>query len=260
MRKSGLQKQIASIFSDVPVPQQADPKSMRLPVQEQAHRQRDAEMKQDTQPAGDSPVQPRQTAPAAAAQTESVHTPAVATIRPKPLPKSEIVKPKQKTGELIAKQAQKVLYGSSKGQIDPRQKKMAILVGILVVVFGTVLFISLGGVGRKKSTSTAAAPETTSIKPAESPTLQQWQIPEPLPAQMRDPMQPAANLTSQTDERTGEMTVTGIVFSQHNPSAIVHGKIVRQNDTVNGVTVVSISKDSVEFEKDGKRWVQQVQH
>ncbi|GAI29692.1 unnamed protein product, partial [marine sediment metagenome] len=37
------------------------------------------------------------------------------------------------------------------------------------------------------------------------------------------------------------------------------GKIVHEQDTINGVKVIKIYEDKVEFEKAGERWTQQVE-
>ena len=73
-------------------------------------------------------------------------------------------------------------------------------------------------------------------------------------------MRPQAGQTeADAAAASGQMIVKGIVYSRDNPSAIVDGEIVREGQTVNGVKIVAISKDSVEFEKDGRRWTQHVQ-
>jgi hypothetical protein len=50
--------------------------------------------------------------------------------------------------------------------------------------------------------------------------------------------------------------VTGIIYSD-KPAAIIDGKIVHDGNSVNGATV-KIYKDKVEFEKNGKKWQQEV--
>jgi len=57
-----------------------------------------------------------------------------------------------------------------------------------------------------------------------------------------------------------QIQVTGILYSEDNPSAIVNGKVVKDGDIINDVKVVKIHKNSVEFESDGKRWVQEAQY
>lgn len=57
---------------------------------------------------------------------------------------------------------------------------------------------------------------------------------------------------------TGKGLVTGIVSGGDKPSAVINGAIVCEGDVVSGITVVKIYKDRVEFEKNGKKWRQQV--
>ena len=55
-----------------------------------------------------------------------------------------------------------------------------------------------------------------------------------------------------------QVTLTGILYAGDSSSAVVDGKIVHEQDTINGVKVIKIYEDKVEFEKAGKRWTQQV--
>ena len=52
--------------------------------------------------------------------------------------------------------------------------------------------------------------------------------------------------------------VTGIIFSQEEPSAAIAGKIVHEGDVIQDVKVVKIHRDNVQFEKDGNVWKQKV--
>jgi hypothetical protein len=52
--------------------------------------------------------------------------------------------------------------------------------------------------------------------------------------------------------------VSGIIYSEDKPSAILGGRIVHEGDTQYGVKIIKIYKDKVEFEKNGKRWFQQL--
>jgi hypothetical protein len=53
--------------------------------------------------------------------------------------------------------------------------------------------------------------------------------------------------------------LTGILYSEDNPTAIIGGKIVKEGDIINGMKVVKIHRDRVEFEKDGKKWTQRAE-
>jgi len=55
-----------------------------------------------------------------------------------------------------------------------------------------------------------------------------------------------------------DVALTGILYAGDNSSAVVDGKIVHEGETINGVKVIKIHKDKVEFERAGKRWTQKV--
>jgi sRNA-binding protein len=84
-----------------------------------------------------------------------------------------------------------------------------------------------------------------------------WQMPEPYPTTLRDPMQ-FGSITTNGPE-TGKITVKGIVYSKDNPSAVIADRIVHEGDKVLDATVIKINKDSVEFEMNNERWTQKVQ-
>ena len=52
--------------------------------------------------------------------------------------------------------------------------------------------------------------------------------------------------------------VTGILFNSENPRALVNNQVIHEGDVLGGVTVVKISRNKVEFEKNGKTWAQSV--
>lgn len=53
--------------------------------------------------------------------------------------------------------------------------------------------------------------------------------------------------------------VTGIFYTEDDPSAMVGEKIVHEGDMLRGVKVIKIHLNKIEFEKNGKSWSQQVQ-
>ena len=55
------------------------------------------------------------------------------------------------------------------------------------------------------------------------------------------------------------VALTGILYSEDNPSAIIGGAIVKEGDMIGDVKVVKIRKNIVEFEKNGKKWTQGTQ-
>ncbi|MBW7989070.1 MAG: hypothetical protein FVQ84_03505 [Planctomycetes bacterium] len=53
--------------------------------------------------------------------------------------------------------------------------------------------------------------------------------------------------------------VTGICYSSDRSSAVINNKtIVYEGDAIDGITIVKIYKDKVEFTKNGKNWIQKV--
>jgi len=64
--------------------------------------------------------------------------------------------------------------------------------------------------------------------------------------------------TKNTEPSHKDVALTGILYAEGSSSAVVDGKIVHEEDTINGVKIIKIHKDKVEFERAGKRWTQQV--
>jgi hypothetical protein len=105
----------------------------------------------------------------------------------------------------------------------------------------------------------------------------EWKIPDPLPAMTRNPLQlPENNDTENPDEvagptntaqvtvptaaqiRSGVVNVRDIVYSEDMASALIGNQIVYAGSKIDGVTIVKINRDSVEFESNGETWVQKV--
>jgi hypothetical protein len=251
MRKSGLQKQIAFIFDDVAMPQTQT--GTLCPPEPAAAQPEGIPLLQRELPAERQPTAPEVPA-------RSAKTPAAAAVRPQPLPRKKIKPVKANAGQ-FGQQLKKTVFGSAKG-MDARQKKMTMMVLVLAVIFAGVLTISLGGLGKTSAKPATVSDEPASAKNAAAQTQQQWQMPEPLPAELRNPMVPqAAKIDPQAagDHNPGQLVVKGIVYSQTNPSAIIGESVVSPGQTVHGATVVAITRDAVEFEQDGRRWVQKVQ-
>jgi len=266
MRKSGLQKQIASIFDDVPMPK-TNPASELLPVQQQTTGVVNPKPVQNglAQPpvSADTQKKPSLVQRMTAVHADAAHTPAVSALRPRPLPKTRITAAQSQSSQSIGLRLKKALSGSSKGALDARQKKAAVLVGILSLVFAGVLVVSLGGLGHSDAKAASATTSSSvSSTQAAQPKPLQWEKPQPLPAEMRNPMSPQAIARTGPDansDQTGPMAVKGIVFSKNNPSAIIDSRVVREGEIIDGITIVKINKDSVEFQMGDKHWTQQVQ-
>jgi len=64
---------------------------------------------------------------------------------------------------------------------------------------------------------------------------------------------PVSSYTTKIPQRG---LVNGIVSSEDGFCALIGIEVVREGDTIDGITIVKIHPDKVEFEKDGKRWTQ----
>ena len=196
--------------------------------------------------------------------------PAPAPAAKPPAPPKPKPQPAQKTKTTLTKttlsKQQSPLLGKIKsflesmqdGTEEARQKKMAVLVGLLAVVMAIVLFSVLHE--PKKSKANPKTDTTTQNTNQARPSKITWTAPEVYPDNLRDPMRyTPATTTDPTTTQMDQLVVTGIVFSETNPSAIISGSIVNEGEQVMGVTVVKINKETIEFEKDGKTWTQPVQ-
>ncbi len=70
------------------------------------------------------------------------------------------------------------------------------------------------------------------------------------------PQSPAA--PTPAAETAVELTVTGILYSDDKPAAIVDTQVVHEGQQVSGTTVEKIDRDGVRFERNGRRWKQTV--
>jgi hypothetical protein len=181
---------------------------------------------------------------------------------PSPPPKETPVKqPKAKTAIKGQPQWQRTLEQIQnkllppKAGVDPKkQKMMAVAVPVLFIVL-IFVFIRLFS---SPSQGVAGAPVPVRTAAASGSKVT-WQVPEPYPADIRDPMQfgPISYGGGQVDS-TG-LIVKGIVYSKINPCAVVGDRMVHEGDKILGAVVVRINEKSVEFEANGKKWTQKVQ-
>ncbi|MHC4060293.1 MAG: hypothetical protein ACYSUC_00085 [Planctomycetota bacterium] len=257
-QRVGLHKEITSIFDGVPIVrntgvQQAPPAPAEVPPPYEGGSKRGQER-------DERPVSPRPPAPVRKKPKMPEHRRPEQTL-PKPAPVEQLEAdtgtgsaariPWQKTLEQIKNK----LFASKEGVSVGRQKILAILVPVLSIVLIFVLIRVLLPSAGKTEVTTELGPLNTA---AGSEGKVSWQAPEPYPTTLRDPMRFNSVTTDQPETGTSELQVRGIVHSKDRPSAIVGSKIVHEGDQVSGATVIRINKDSVEFEKNGKKWIQKV--
>jgi hypothetical protein len=68
----------------------------------------------------------------------------------------------------------------------------------------------------------------------------------------------AENISALDFLTANKVKVTGIMYYDKNPAALVSGRVVYEGDVVEGCRVVKISKDRVEFEKNGSRFTRKI--
>ncbi len=183
MRKSGLHKQVAFIFEGAPQ-------------------------------SGCTTAEPAEK-PAVASSTRGLYPDRIVT-RPKPAPKGMPAPEAGLLKKVAASAAKKNNRSEETDNTARRQKMMTILVGVLSIVFVGVMLISFGGIG-KPAVAPAAEEEKAAPTPVSQMDPQSWVFPEPLPAQMRNPLViPRPQIVEAAPGvviETAELTVRGIVYS-----------------------------------------------
>ncbi len=141
---------------------------------------------------------------------------------------------------------------------------MATMMPVLFIIL--LVFVFKGGVlGTKvRKTEASGQDNVSNVATSDSNNEIDWEIPEPYPATLRDPMRlgPVEDAQTETETETrtpATLIVKGIMYSKDRRSAVIGSQIAHEGDQIRGVAVVRISKDSVEFEMNGKRWTQAVQ-
>jgi hypothetical protein len=245
--KTGLHKKISTIFEGVPVPKNDNTEQLPAASKE--------EISNDSSPK-----------PSVIEQSLSSSLPPQQTTQPLP----EAVSSEQPViaGTVVKasrqipmyqywKQIKNKLFVPKAGVDANRHKTMVILMPVLLIIF---IFIIIR-VSSQPSPKAAHAQDLEAANVGSSVAVSEkkinWQIPEPYPVTLRDPMQ--ASLAAAGQEGGSNLTVKGIVYSEDRASAVVGNQIVHQGDKILETTVVKINKNNVEFEMNGKKWTQEVQ-
>ncbi|MBN1457762.1 MAG: general secretion pathway protein GspB [Sedimentisphaerales bacterium] len=167
----------------------------------------------------------------------------------------EVSETKIKKAELKFDKIQKIkdkLFAKGAPLEDPRQRVMAILIPMLSLIF-VVVFTKVSGISFPSKASANIVAPSPDIKLVDD--IKNWQIPEPYPKDLRDPMQfGSAGATA-----SGHPIITGIVYSD-DPTVMINGRIFRQGDEVVGAKIVKINKNSVVFKSGNQEWEQKVRH
>lgn len=156
---------------------------------------------------------------------------------------------------------QKSKRSASKSVKDTNSRKQTIMV-ILVIALSVLLFFLLfqpfsgsSNINGPEATN-PTAPKTSAQANAASIVIS-WDTPEPYPDNIRDPMLLSSQQQFYSD--TWKPNLVGLVYNEAQKYAIVGTEILQEGEEINGVKVVKINKDSVEFERNGQKWTQEVQ-
>jgi len=84
--------------------------------------------------------------------------------------------------------------------------------------------------------------------------------PEGDKSSLDDPILPAESTPSKqsADKSPNRARVNSIAYSESRAIAFINDQMVSEGGVVDGATVFKICEDTVEFEKNGKRWTQKV--
>jgi hypothetical protein len=282
-RKTGLHKQVSTIFDGVPLPkdggvplpkndgvrQPSDPPAPQRPDYE-GHPKADKGRLEPTvsqKPSAPSHLTPTTPKPQKQQPVEIPPEPAQSKAAPpQPAPPTQpdadaIIKtlkqiPWQQTLEKIKTTVLEIVSkvsATKPGVSATKQKTMAVLVPVLFIVLIFVFTRVLSTPGPQITEAQSLGPTNTAAASNEI----DWQIPKPYPTTLRDPTQ----FGSVTTARSGAsgLIVKGIVYSKDNPAAVIGSQILHEGDKVLGVTIVKINEKSIDFEMNGKRWTQKVQ-
>ena len=168
------------------------------------------------------------------------------------------------SGPSLWQQINNKLFAPKPGANPTKQKVMMLSIPILAIIMIFLFRQFLSKSPRKTKGDTSK--DVALVASANTNHEIDWQIPGPLPATMRDPTKFSAQNNTQNEKqspttntsKSESVNIRTIVYSHNKQSAVVNGRIVHPGETVSGVTVLKINKDSVVFEKNGEKWVQRV--
>lgn len=285
--KAGLQKKVSSVFKGVPVPQNNGaqqpsgtpapdhtPDVSPKPVSADRQISQSSLVKKLNQSEDSSDkAEQNQTANIFPKPTSTNRMPQSPPINKLPQPKESLKQaaPQPEGGPLLEATSQGLwqqikdkLFTPKPGVSPTKQKAVVIMVPVLAIIMIFAFRQVLSKAPRQ--TEGAGTDDASVVANADSGHEIDWKIPEPIAVIMRDPIKLPDESNTQNGEQnettgkvtTGTIIVRDIVYSHDKPSAVIGSKIVYVGDKINDVTIIKIDRDSIEFEKDGDRWEQNV--
>ncbi|HEG42572.1 hypothetical protein LCGC14_2133420 [marine sediment metagenome] len=254
-RKGGLQKKISSIFDGVHVP---------------------GSKKTDTLKPADR--KPDDAAPAPPTSKILSHEPPKETQRPAAATKqnvrpSQVLRSRRRTDRLKAE-------AEATEKNEAKQKVFTFMIPVLIALLAYMIYDVFFASTNKPDIAIIHRGKTEERKRAiaEAHTLITWQIPDIYPYDLRDPMledkldiyikgqtllpdggqRKGADGKIYTKEEAYELGldiyIDSILYSEINRSVVIENMILHEGDEVLKATIIKINKDSVDFERDGKKF------
>ncbi len=285
--KAGLQKKVSSVFKGVPVPQNKGaqqpsgtpapnhtPNVPPKPVSADRQISQSSLVKKLNQSEDSSDkAEQKQTANVFPKPTSTNRMPQSPPVNKLSQPKEPLKQaaPQNEGGPLLEATSQGLwqqikdkLFTPKPGVSPTKQKAVVIMVPVLAIIMIFAFRQVLSKAPRQ--TEGAGIDDAPVVANADSGHEIDWKIPEPIAVIMRDPIKLPDESNTQNGEQnettgkvtTGTIIVRDIVYSHDKPSAVIGSKIVYVGDKINDVTIIKIDRDSIEFEKDGDRWEQNV--
>ncbi len=246
-RKTGLHRKVSSIFDGVSVPKFGPAKS--------------------DESAGGRTDAPKEGEPS---QQQSDFMPKDVPASPKRSPRGFGKGLSPSGGPMPSRLTEFGPLGPISAISDKRRKTTMVL---MVALFVTLILVLTSTFSRRlaKKKATSALKEATAAAKAtasSSDTQIDWDIPPEYPDTLRDPMETTWSKDPVTGKwieesivviKDGEeqtlidvgIALRSILWAESGRSIVVGNEILYEGDTILGVTIKKINKDSVEFEKDG---------
>jgi len=250
-KRTGLQSEIAGIFSGVPIPKKGGQRS-----------QLDSPASKPDDPVSNrsgsipKPVAPQPHVPVAPTPKKPVE-PLPATPRPKVV---EVKVPEQKTRRTpkkISRRRKDKLYASKTGASSSRQKTSIILLVLFTSALVFVLARPYFPSRRNANTSATAGQANTGNSPMANIKIN-WPVPPVYSAKLRDPMEMGTRQQI-IIETPVDLVVKGITTSEDRKFAVIGTQLMQEGDTILDATIIQINPNNVVFERDGERWTQEVE-
>ncbi len=250
-KRTGLQSEIAGIFSGVPVPKKGSPRSKS-----------DSQVPKPSDPASKpggavipKPVAPQPQVPVAPTPQEPVE-PSPAAARPKVAEvKVPEIKTRQKPKKIPRRRKDKLF--APKASVSSSRQKTGIILFVLLSMALVIVLARPYYTSRRNTTSRNARPENAVTSTMANIKID-WPVPPVYSETLRDPMELGSRRQMRI-ETTNGLVVRGISYSEDRKYAVIGTQTVQEGDVIRGTTIVEISPNSVVFEKDGKKWSQEVQ-